>query len=761
MRKLLPLFLLLAIPARAQIGQITNPLLGSVNVQDAGVCSTPNSFLTQQLPQNPFTTTVNLAGTFSATVTIRESNNGGATWATVTTATTPSTTAIQTSGFTHVCADVTAFTSGVVNISITTGIQTVNSIVQGSGTTIVNGAGTSGQFIPNALTQRGLTAEYRILAGESASSLKDYSGTQNNVTGTTGTAPVVGAAPQGGLTCAANGNALMPAGLNGSLTIEAYVTFQPASAVQTTNSIIFGNNNPAGAGLVMFNGVPNDFSLGTYDTTLGVGANTQALFAGTGFVAATFGTTDQVYVNGQQITDNYASTHPSAGINANPFAICGLVSLGGFTGKIYWVAMKSVVATPQEIYQDFLYAQNLAIARGITPGLFAADQIDTITIGGESIAALVTVPPAVLTINGTSQVQQVSQTGYSLQNSVLTSGSILNFANYHVDPLTHPNAARNALILFNGATNDMCQATFTAAQTEAATKQYIHDRKAYDPVRRVFVVSVLSRTACDATRDTFNTVERANWKAWGFDGFIDIGGTTNLGADGSFATTTSFSDSVHPTTTSNINTEDPMLQAAVNQYWGNTDFSSATTYASAAAAAVATTAVTQSTNTVTVTMVATPANCQVGNMALVTGVTAVSGTATGYNATAANGAGLLGWMILTRSATQITYYDGTTGLGAASVQGTVVCPQQQDADVDLILNFGAGNFSLQPAAFWVDKIVCIRNINAVASTLVPWGVDTITGIGAASTTLAATATACLHPQLISTAAGGWNWLRSQ
>lgn len=109
--------------AQAQIGQITNPVSAPLHAQDAGTCSaTANSNLIQQLPPNASTTTVNLSGTFSATVTVRASNNGGATWVTLGTASAAGTTTYGTNSYTHLCADVTTYTSGTVNVTISTGV---------------------------------------------------------------------------------------------------------------------------------------------------------------------------------------------------------------------------------------------------------------------------------------------------------------------------------------------------------------------------------------------------------------------------------------------------------------------------------------------------------------------------------------------------------------------------------------------------------------------------------------------------------------
>jgi hypothetical protein len=134
MRKLL-LFLILLFASNAVAQQPhsdpTNPMGGNLNVQDAGVCSTAGSYLWQKLPINAGTTTVNLAGTFVGTVTIRESNNGGGTWTTAGTQTAVGTSTYATGGFTDLCADLTTFTSGIFQVSISTGLLQVQSVVSG------------------------------------------------------------------------------------------------------------------------------------------------------------------------------------------------------------------------------------------------------------------------------------------------------------------------------------------------------------------------------------------------------------------------------------------------------------------------------------------------------------------------------------------------------------------------------------------------------------------------------------------------------
>lgn len=149
MKKLLFLILLFASSVLAQSGpDRSNPLGADLQLQDAGVCSTKFSFLWQALPGNASATTVNLAGTFSATVTVRLSNNSGATWSTAGTQNAVGTASYSTTGFTDLCADVTTFVSGKVSISINTGLLQVQSVV----TTVSGGGITSVSSLPGTCT---------------------------------------------------------------------------------------------------------------------------------------------------------------------------------------------------------------------------------------------------------------------------------------------------------------------------------------------------------------------------------------------------------------------------------------------------------------------------------------------------------------------------------------------------------------------------------------------------------------------------------
>jgi len=245
-----------------------------------------------------------------------------------------------------------------------------------------------------------------------------------------------------------------------------------------------------------------------------------------------------------------------------------------------------------------------------------------------------------------------------------------------------------------------------------------------------------------------NASIRQYWRASGVSYLNDLSSVIALGASGVSANNPCFTDGIHKTTGCNDNIIGPLIFNAMQSVLGCQDFSCATTYSSGAAAAVATTAGSESTNTMTFTFAATPANCQVGNW-----ITIVGTTPPGYSSTALNGVTPFGWYILTRSATQVTAYNDTTGLGAITVQGTGVCPQQQPSDNYMVLNHSS-NTTLLPCEGWTGQVKGFKSVGGNTPTLVPYGTETIDG--AASLTMAANTTVFLESRLTSTTAAGCN-----
>lgn len=119
---------LLCAASYAQAQKTQAPVFGAdLSVQDAGTCSTAGSFIWQtSLPLNANTTVVTVSGTFTATLTVRESNNGGQSWSTAGTISAAGANTYSTNGFTDVCVDMTAYTSGIAHVTVSTGTGTAS-----------------------------------------------------------------------------------------------------------------------------------------------------------------------------------------------------------------------------------------------------------------------------------------------------------------------------------------------------------------------------------------------------------------------------------------------------------------------------------------------------------------------------------------------------------------------------------------------------------------------------------------------------------
>ena len=622
---------------------------------------------------------------------------------------------------------------------------------------------------------RGLIADYRMFPSETVAALVDYSGKGNNATGTNGTAPTI-IAGSGGVACGGAGGVVLPTALNSALTISVYVNFQTASASGTYNSPIVSGvagSLAGGAGIIMVAN-PNSGAGGStiwWPETFGAGfhVDRRAAFNGTGSLTMVFANPDILYMNGINEIDSGgvlgSGTSVGALTGSQLLQICGVANGGTptfFNGNIYRVVVHNVVLTPTEVAQEAAALAADGAARGV-PQTFAPAASNTASVfvaEGDSLSSSSNGNPpwpGTLTLGGSnpSTIYNEALTGIRLV-------AALTHYPFAIAPLYNPNAERNAINIW-GCTNDLANIS-TPAQCFAQMMSMCRLAKAQG--FKVMLSTMVSRGGTgfgggtnDSLKNTFNTLVRNNFQVCA-DDLNDYASDPNIGADGASASNVFFgsggvTDNLHPAQTSIYNIHAPLVNRGYARIYSSNNFSGGNVYSSAASAAVATTALSESTNTVTVTFGATPANCQVGNVITIAGV-----TPTGYNSTAANGSPG-SWLILTRSATQVTYYDATTGLGAASVQGTGVCPQQQDGDKYYTVNFGAGNTTLETCVGYIGQNIYIRNINAVASTLVPFGSETITGGGAAPTTLAANSTAILQSQLVSAAAAGCNWVRLQ
>ena len=675
-------------------------------------------------------------------------------------------------------------------LTITGASQSVTSSFSACPALLSGGGATTTSSIPGqpgvtaVPVTSGLMAEYRLLPTENPCAAVDYSGNGNNATGCDGTSPIIQSGT-GGFAGVGTGSVILPAALNSAKTVTFFISNNHA------NGFLIAGNNSGGtnSSAVLITGsaqspggqAQGDGVIGTTGTRVLSGwlsgGNPTADYprvvaSGNQSITWVMGASvDQFYFNGAVENFTYNSQRTSAGHQTSgAFELGGISSCSalytacGFlnSANMYYAIFYNRVLTPQEIAANAQYLATAMAARGVpsttvsplgsAPGNIlggynvVADG-DSITCGtcvtngpspytgyaGSNTLLVNGVTPASLTNSGRAGINMISQ---------LEPG-----AAQAVDPAYAPKAQGNVVIIWGG-TND------GGTNMQDSLRSYCTARRLVG--WKCLVVSMISRTGSDTTKNTYGAWMRQHWKEFA-DGFADMASDTALGADGDSASATYFlADNIHPTQTAVDNDEYPIIQRAVDALYGNNDFSTATVYSSPATAAVATTALTESGNTVTVTFAATPANCQVGNSIVIAGVTAA-----GYNSTAANGAGNGAWTIITRSATQVTYFDATTGLGAATVQGTGVCPQQQNKDVFQILNFGAGNFTLQSCVGYTGQNRYYRNINANPSTLVPFGSETITGGGATPATLAANTTAIIQCQLVSASAAGANPVRIQ
>lgn len=635
------------------------------------------------------------------------------------------------------------------------------------------GAGQTGVLIP--VITSGLIAEYRFTEGTGTTAF-DTSGQGNNGTLSGG---VTWNTSAQGLGISLNGASQfisVPNTVNSFLTMIVVMQFQSNNQSVTLPAIVCGNANAQQLWLGMTSLTAASGGAQTHKQIGGgmplmswYGAAVQDYSfyspSGTHIVGMVLGGngspgTDAWYVQSAldqsqsvgPLTGNWPAAQGANRVTAGNLQIGGCSNTGAIglntwlTGQIYYASFYNRQLSAGEMAQNFEAINTNMRARGITfPGFSktAVDQFvasgDSLTIGGQAgFGATDTWLKYTTLTTGTWNTADIAQGGIQVGQFFGSPATGVLGDDQHLASTNSWFATiggRNVITLWAG-TNDIFQGA-TAQQTFSGLQYLTRQYKVQG--WRVIVSSMISRTTVDAGKNSYNALIRAYWPTFA-DGFADLAADPNLGADGANANASFFqADGIHLLLATDINNVVPIMQRAVNRQYGNLSFSTAATYASAAPAATATTAGSESGNTVTLTFGTAP--CSQGNTITVAGVTPA-----GYNGN---------YTVLTRSATQITYFNNTTGLGAISVQGTGVCPQQQDADVYTLLNFGAGNFTLEDCLGWTGQNLYIKNINAVGSTIVPFGSETIDG--AANLAIAAGATRIIQGVLVGPTTGNCNW----
>jgi lysophospholipase L1-like esterase len=635
-----------------------------------------------------------------------------------------------------------------------------------TGTNTTGAGGATAAITPTSqLLQTGLLADYLLVDG-SGTTIKDSSSSGNNGTFCTGN-PAWGTTPTFGLTFTAASSTCvtLPAALKNAKTW--YIWVDNTTVTANFQAMVSSNGTSPDGSIFYFdlstNGVQGTTGQGVglgpllSDTSGGSITDNFVPMTGNGLVTLVMDTVDHQYINGVEVP-NYGTQFASF-----PIASIGTPNLGGspagqgfpaatfFNGKIYRVVVYSGVHTASQVaYNTGIINSYMQGTRSLTGNFTSTRTNDQVlTVGDSQTAGFgITTPwPSIIQLtNGAWTTVNVGSTGRTMV------GFSKGFVQENL-PVRNPAPARNMEAILAG-TNDIAAGT-TAAVTEQAAESFGINLQSQHIA--AVMGTMVSRNTFDAGKNSYNALLRQYWPAF-VNQLCDIAANPSLGADGASASVTFFNgDAIHPNQNSHYNILAPIFQGCLNHVHANVDQSTATVYTTSATAAVATTAGSEATNTVTITFGATPANCQVGNLIILTGL-----TPTGYNTTVANGYGLGAGNILTRSATQVTLYNNATGLGAVSVQGTGVCTQQQDNDEYIILNnAGAQTFTMQSCEQWMGTPVKMKNIGAGSWTITPWAGLTEQIDGAATATIATGATLILWPRLVSSAAGGCNWFRGQ
>lgn len=643
-----------------------------------------------------------------------------------------------------------------VTLTITGASQSVtSSFASCPALSTVSGPGSSGVPVTN-----GLLAELRHLPGENPCFAVDASGNGNNGTGCVGTPPTA-VAGSGGVLFAANGAISLPPALNAAMntgTVQIFFNYNFTSNANQYNGLLSGSGAAANSSNLIM-------SLQTQaDSTNSVLPMAETLcnnafktiygeaYNGTNLLtwSPVNGATDNMWIGQIPLVDTVAT------ISCFNLMTVGNLQLGGgavnvgaavqtyFTGTIYYSVFYNRALTQAEVNANSTFIIAAMNKRGITitgSRVVAVGTGNSVHYGDSQTQGFGAVAPftSFLTPSGGAW-------------SVLNAGELGTTAVRRVPPspladiLLVPGVGRNFMSYWFG-TNDICNVGFTAAQTADAIAAASRQRRLAG--WKVGVVTAMSRGACsDVTRDALNTLIRQQWPTYA-DSLIDLAADPNVGGDATSGNTIYFqADAIHPTDFTNRTIIAPMVNRAMSRLYGAQGFSSGSTYVAAATAANATTAGTCSGFTCTLTFAANV--FPVGATLVCTGITPA-----GYN----NPAGL-GWNTLTSTGTQVTFWNTVSGLGPITVQGSCSSPQQADGDQNYTVNFGAGNHTLNTCRGFTGQNINIRNINAAATTLVPFQSETITG-GAAPTTLAANTTVILQSQLVSAAAAGCNWVRLQ
>jgi len=678
------------------------------------------------------------------------------------------------SGITYVTSNPVTFVSGNVFYNTTT-----NQFLCATSSTVLvvcSGPANSAPTAANSILQLGITGPLFIgFPTEGSGTVwHDLSGQGNNLTFGSGCnnptwVPVIGLT----FVSASSQCINMPATINPAQTLIAVASY--TSVGGNFQSPIMGNGNGGATGAdgliigitAFSNTVPSGYIPSILCNSGNADLSTALLPVGSPVFTAgviNSGGNDRIYYNDINPIIPTGQTNCAAQTIGH-YVVGGQAAGIGFglrtylDGTIYAIAAFSGQATSNQIKAAYYIIRDYLQKNGVVMNGQTTTSGNTIILVGDSqtqspgglyvyfgnVNAALTTPLVSLismpAISGNTALAELSTTPYIAQPMVPVYNGSQSVAGNGGVCLIH-----NWL-----GTVDIVSRGETAAQTWGNLSSVL--RNEANTGCKLIASTVVSSTGFDATIQTLDTTIRNNAFASGVSYLSDLASVQILGASGA-STGACFTDGIHQTAGCSQNITSALVYEAVASLLGPHDFSAAAVYAAPATAAVATTALSETGNTMTITMAATPANCQVGDWAVVAGTTPA-----GYSNSNLAGVSPFGWWINARNATTITAYNDTSGLGAQTGAGTVVCSQMQQADNYVVLNFGAGNFTMVPCEGWTGQTRWFKNINAVGSTIVPFGTETIDG--AANISIASGATVGLQSRLTSLAAAGCNLFRVQ
>lgn len=694
--------------------------------------------------------TWNVSGTVSACTVALDTSVDGVTWSAGgaiagQTCTSNGTSTVASVVANYVRINMTAFT-GTGSVSVTW-----NGFVTNPG----GGGGSTGA--PSLVTAN-LIGDYRFTEGSGTTDV-DVSGKSGPLTLVNAPAWVpAGNGPTGGVTCTSGSSQsiTVPTSITTTaVTIEMYVNVQYSNIGAGQDKALIINNG--GGGTSNTSGIFLDTGSAFLGANIGApdvgsfknGAFGQAYynaFNGTGLVSWVKGaSSDTIYVNNQVglVFQNSGTLGVDTG---NNFQICGAAAGSGFasatytTMTVYWVRFFSSALTAQQVAADYVGMSSIEAGNTFPVATAATDQVaydfnvgDSLT-GGNGMIPFISLE----ILNNSMSIAARAESGQKASVMLPALPTILPYFYRPSAPIalanfwmcTNDNGSESAQACL-GYNRQFCAQAHALGYACSLMTMIARSSSAYvyaqtiNPLIRNLGPSACTGTACA-------------------DLIIDVAADPNF-APGNPATNSCYQvDDIHYTTACSYNNITPIIQAAKNSLYGNWNFGTAATYSSAGGAAISTTAGSESGNTMTFTSAGWTASTFVkGTRMVCAGITPA-----GYNGV---------WQILSNGGTTLTAYNGTTGLGVITVQGTCQGEQLQQADNYAILNFGVGNFLLSSCLDWVGRSVTIWDENGVASTLVPFNSETFNG----STTIAAGAVAIISSVLTSNSTGGCSWVRIQ